>query len=101
MRGRLSGLDRPLLIIHGARDRLCPVEQAHKIAAEAGDACELVVYEEGVHVCNNIPFPVAAPRGRLACEETRSERRGKVGRNRRSPLTLDASRVNFFGCMRE
>ena len=63
MRGCLSGLDRPLLIIHGARDRLCPVEQAHKIAAEAGDSGELVVYEEGVHVCNNIPFlwrPLAA-----------------------------------------
>ncbi|MYA97445.1 MAG: alpha/beta hydrolase [Nitrospinae bacterium] len=63
LRGCLSGLDRPLLIIHGARDRLCPVEQAHKIAAEAGDSCELVVYEEGVHVCNNIPFlwrPLAA-----------------------------------------
>ena len=63
MRGCLRGLERPLLIIHGARDRLCPVEQAHKIAAEAGDACELVVYPEGVHVCNNIPFlwrPLAA-----------------------------------------
>ena len=63
MRGCLSGLDRPLLIIHGARDRLCPVEQAHKIAAEAGDSCELLIYEEGVHVCNNIPFlwrPLAA-----------------------------------------
>ena len=63
LRGCLSGLDRPLLIIHGARDRLRPVEQAHKIAAEAGDACELVVYPEGVHVCNNIPFlwrPLAA-----------------------------------------
>jgi len=63
LRGCLSGLDRPLLIIHGAKDRLCPLTQAHKIAAEAGDACELVVYEEGVHVCNNIPFlwrPLAA-----------------------------------------
>ena len=63
LRGCLSGLDRPLLIIHGARDRLCPVEQAHKIVGEAGDACELVVYPEGVHVCNNIPFlwrPLAA-----------------------------------------
>ena len=63
LRGCLNGLDRPLLIIHGAKDRLCPVEQARKIAAEAGDACELVVYPEGVHVCNNIPFlwrPLAA-----------------------------------------
>ena len=63
LRGCLSGLERPLLVIHGAKDRLCPVEQAHKIVAEAGDACELVVYSEGVHVCNNIPFlwrPLAA-----------------------------------------
>ena len=63
LRGRLKGLDRPLLIIHGERDRLCPVGQAHQMAAEAGEMAELVVYPEGVHVCNNVPFlwrPLAA-----------------------------------------
>ncbi len=63
LRGRMAGLERPLLIVHGALDRLCPLGQAHKIVAEAGEAAELVVYPEGVHVCNNVPFlwrPLAA-----------------------------------------
>ena len=56
-------MDRPLLIIHGAKDRLCPVGDARRIVEEAGAKAELVVYSEGGHVCNNIPFlwrPLAA-----------------------------------------
>ncbi|HBK78362.1 MAG TPA: hypothetical protein DDZ83_01530 [Nitrospinae bacterium] len=63
MRGMLKGLERPLLLIHGEKDRLCPVGQARQMAEEAGNQAELVVYPEGVHVCNNIPFlwrPLAA-----------------------------------------
>ncbi len=37
-------------------DRLCPVGHARRMAGEAGDIAELVVYPEGGHVCNNIPF---------------------------------------------
>ncbi len=85
LRGFLHDLDRPLLIIHGARDRLCPVEQAHKIAGEAGGQSELVVYPEGVHVCNNVPFlwrPLAADwlANRLGVPA------GKSGRNASQPL---------------
>jgi 2,6-dihydroxypseudooxynicotine hydrolase len=54
--GILPGLDRPLLIIHGEKDRLCPVDHARRMAEEAGEMAELIVYPEGVHVCNNIPF---------------------------------------------
>ncbi len=63
LRGRLAGLDRPLLLIHGEKDRLCPVSHAQRMVEEAGGQAELVVYPEGVHVCNNIPFlwrPLAA-----------------------------------------
>lgn len=63
LRGRLRGLDRPLLIIAGERDRLLPAEDSRRMAEEAGAAAELVVYPEGSHVCNNIPFlwrPLAA-----------------------------------------
>ncbi|MEE9276540.1 MAG: alpha/beta hydrolase [bacterium] len=63
LRGRLKGLDRPLLIIHGELDRLCPISHARMMAEEAGAAAELVIYPEGVHVCNNVPFlwrPLAA-----------------------------------------
>lgn len=85
LRGILRGLDRSLLVIHGGRDRLCPVAQAHKMAGEAGGEAEVVVYPEGVHVCNNIPFlwrPLAADwlAHKLgACA-------GKSGRNLSRPL---------------
>ncbi|MEE9257689.1 MAG: alpha/beta fold hydrolase, partial [bacterium] len=35
LRGILKGLDRPLLIIHGEMDRLCPVDYARRMAGEA------------------------------------------------------------------
>ncbi len=63
LRGVTGEVDRPLLIIHGSKDRLCPVADAHRIVEEAGAQAELVIYSEGVHVCNNIPFlwrPLAA-----------------------------------------
>ncbi len=45
----------PLLVIQGRRDRLVPAEQGERIAAEAPNA-ELWLFEDGNHVCNNIPF---------------------------------------------
>ena len=58
---------------------------------------ELVVYPEGVHVCNNIPFlwrPLAADwlAAKLEVNRTGTDKDGIVDRL----LTLDASRVNFF-----
>jgi 2,6-dihydroxypseudooxynicotine hydrolase len=49
-------------VIFGRLDRLIPWQQAERVAAEAPNA-ELVMYEDGNHVCNNIPFrsrPLAA-----------------------------------------
>ncbi len=46
----------PLLVIQGRRDRLVPAEQGERIAAEAGSKAELWLFEDGNHVCNNIPF---------------------------------------------
>ena len=53
----------PLLVIGGERDRLLPAEDSRRMAAEAGRMARLVVYPEGGHVCNNVPFlwrPLAA-----------------------------------------
>jgi 2,6-dihydroxypseudooxynicotine hydrolase len=53
----------PVLVVHGARDRIFPVSQAHAVADRLGERAELVVYPEGNHVCNNIPYryrPLAA-----------------------------------------
>ncbi|MDQ7843014.1 MAG: alpha/beta fold hydrolase [Armatimonadota bacterium] len=58
----LPHLRSPLLVIAGRQDRLIPPVQAERTAAEAPDA-ELVMYPEGNHVCNNIPYkyrPLAA-----------------------------------------
>lgn len=54
--GTAQRIRDPLLVIHGALDRLIPLEQARKIASAAGSSAELVVFENGNHVCNNIPY---------------------------------------------
>jgi len=47
---------QPLLIIHGRLDRLIPWEQADKIVQAVGKNAELAMFENGNHVCNNIPY---------------------------------------------
>ncbi|MDE3090387.1 MAG: alpha/beta fold hydrolase [Chloroflexota bacterium] len=47
---------QPLLVIHGKQDRLIPWEQAQKIARAVGANAELALFENGSHVCNNIPY---------------------------------------------
>jgi 2,6-dihydroxypseudooxynicotine hydrolase len=54
--GAAQKIKQPLLIIHGKLDRLIPWEQAHKIVAAVGRHAELALYENGNHVCNNIPY---------------------------------------------
>jgi 2,6-dihydroxypseudooxynicotine hydrolase len=48
-------IDQPLLVITGKLDRLIPWQQTKKIADTAPNA-EFVMFEEGNHVCNNIPY---------------------------------------------
>jgi 2,6-dihydroxypseudooxynicotine hydrolase len=48
-------IDQPLLCITGRNDRLIPWEQTKRIADEARRG-EFVLYDEGNHVCNNIPY---------------------------------------------
>jgi 2,6-dihydroxypseudooxynicotine hydrolase len=54
--GAAQKIKQPLLIIHGKLDRIIPWEQAHKIVDAAGSNAELALFENGNHVCNNIPF---------------------------------------------
>jgi len=51
----IAGLDGPGLMITGRLDRIIPWEQTKRIADEA-PATSFVLFEEGNHVCNNIPF---------------------------------------------
>ena len=55
LRGVIDKVDCPILVIHGAKDRLFPPEQAERIAREARRAT-LLMYPEGNHVCNNITY---------------------------------------------
>ena len=54
--GVAQKIKQPLLIIHGRLDRLIPWEQAVKIVEAAGSNAELAMFENGNHVCNNIPY---------------------------------------------
>ena len=55
LHGVLEQVAQPFLVIHGARDRLFPPEQAERIAREAPNAT-LLMYPDGNHVCNNISY---------------------------------------------
>ena len=46
---------QPCLVVTGERDRIVPWEQTKRIADEVPNS-EWVLYEDGTHVCNNIPF---------------------------------------------
>ena len=54
--GSAQKIKQPLLIIHGKLDRLIPWQQAHKIVDAVGKNAELAMFENGNHVCNNIPY---------------------------------------------
>ncbi|HTK09170.1 MAG TPA: alpha/beta hydrolase [Ktedonobacteraceae bacterium] len=56
LRGVADKITSPLLVIQGAHDRLVASDQGRRIAEEAGSNAELWFFEDGNHVCNNIPF---------------------------------------------
>ena len=53
--GVVGELAQPALMVTGKLDRLIPWEQTRRIADEAPNA-RFVLYEDGNHVCNNIPY---------------------------------------------
>jgi dienelactone hydrolase len=55
LQGVAEKVQSPLLVIHGGRDRLVPPSEGKRIATEAANA-ELWLFEDGNHVCNNIPY---------------------------------------------
>ena len=46
---------QPCLVVTGKLDRIVPWEQTKRIAEEVPNG-EWVLYDDGTHVCNNIPF---------------------------------------------
>jgi len=53
--GIAEQVTQPCLVVTGKLDRIVPWEQTKRIADEAPNS-EWVLYDEGTHVCNNIPF---------------------------------------------
>jgi pimeloyl-ACP methyl ester carboxylesterase len=53
--GVLGRLTQPALVVTGRLDRLIPWQDTKRIADEAPNAT-WVLYDDGTHVCNNIPF---------------------------------------------
>lgn len=55
LEGVAARITQSMLVVFGRRDRLIPWQHAERLAAEAPGAT-LVMFEEGNHVCNNIPY---------------------------------------------
>ena len=55
LEGIAERIEQPLLVVTGKQDRLVLWEETKKIADAAPNAT-WVLYEEGNHVCNNIPY---------------------------------------------
>jgi pimeloyl-ACP methyl ester carboxylesterase len=53
--GVAQRIDQPCLVVTGRHDRLIPWEDTKRIADEAPNAT-WVLYDDGNHVCNNIPY---------------------------------------------
>ncbi len=56
LEGVMQKVRCPLLVIMGRLDRVVPSEEADRMAATAGGETELWMFEDGNHVCNNIPY---------------------------------------------
>lgn len=46
----------PLLVVFGAGDKIIPASEGERLAKAASGPVDFVVYEEGNHVCFNIPY---------------------------------------------
>ena len=56
LQGVMEMVRCPLLVIMGRQDRIVSPSSAEQMVAEAGGEAELWMFEDGNHVCNNIPY---------------------------------------------
>jgi pimeloyl-ACP methyl ester carboxylesterase len=69
----IGNLVAPMLVIFGRMDRLVPYQQAERVVAEAAHA-RLVMFEEGNHVCNNLPYRYQPLAGDWMAEQLSGQR---------------------------
>lgn len=55
LEGIIQRMDRPILVVHGARDNIAKPENVRRIVERTGGPSTWILYPEGNHVCNNIP----------------------------------------------
>jgi dipeptidyl aminopeptidase/acylaminoacyl peptidase len=56
LEGKAQNIRCPLLIVFGAADRIVPPSEGERLARAAKGPTELLVYEDGNHVCFNISY---------------------------------------------
>jgi len=56
LQGAAKQINCPLLIVHGKQDPLIPWQQGERIVAEASGPKKFVLFDEGNHALNNIPY---------------------------------------------
>ena len=54
MAGAAERIRVPLLQVYGGLDKASPPAEAYKVEQEVKGPCRTVIYDEGVHVCNNV-----------------------------------------------
>lgn len=54
MKGAAERIRVPLLQVYGGLDKASPPEHAHRVAAEVQGPKTTLVFDDGVHVCNNL-----------------------------------------------
>ncbi len=56
LEGILQRVTVPSLVIMGRQDRVIPPHDAERVAQELGGPVDLWMFDDGNHVCNNIPY---------------------------------------------
>jgi 2,6-dihydroxypseudooxynicotine hydrolase len=56
LEGVLQRITAPSLVIMGRQDRVVPPLDAERVAREIGGPVDLWMFDDGNHVCNNIPY---------------------------------------------
>jgi dipeptidyl aminopeptidase/acylaminoacyl peptidase len=60
MAGAAEHITVPLLQVYGGLDKASPPEHAYRVEAEVPGPCTTIIYDDGVHVCNNL-YPIVRP----------------------------------------
>ncbi len=60
MAGAAEHITVPLLQVYGGLDKASPPEHAYRVETEVPGPCTTIIYDDGVHVCNNL-YPIVRP----------------------------------------